>query len=690
MPDPAHQRHSPESCENGNSRSTRRSAKRADLACLNCRRKKVRCSGKQPICQNCQRLSQNCIYPNERRYARPEGSDNSHIRDLTDRISVLESKLGDMNAKLDCLLERSAAVESGRRWNSDRDLWAAPLTSDAVAALRPPNQFESQAGGNGRPESDLSLASIPLPVLLSTIDLYFAHCHQQPYSFFHEENFRQRLTNGLIPDHLLFAVLATSVRFSTNSFFQGRTQEISTAYANRSWKAIVHRCFNRNDTADVMVVQTITLLAIFDFTAGHERHGSAWVKIGISVRIAQDLRLMMDHDIPDLSPADQEERRRVFWSLYLLDRIVSCGRARPPAIIEASCQLQLPCSEWTWKEGKSIQKTDALYQFSSRSLSRKSRVGPFGLVVIMAYILSRAAQYMLQEYNIRSRDPLWDSNSDFASISSDLLYIESQFEFIKPIDYTLVKNGDDNGVQFSTTHLQVFSRALFYLCHCLLNHPFLLRHRLQTSNTKAPSTFLARCFDVGRSYARRLTLHLTEAQLTGCFLNASFYGYCAVVAGSIHTLYVHSSEPEVQKEASENLRMSLNVLKHVGRYWENVSVMSDTLQQLSINNSRFHIFVSSDPNIPPFPKDDEEIMWSLVDYSTMSSALKSTQVYDSSFVPTIDPGFLPLFDLFNSNTLVPPGGGAFLDSTEFHTTTSFPGEGLKEPSISNSDQVDED
>jgi hypothetical protein len=307
--------------------------------------------------------------------------------------------------------------------------------------------------------------------------------------------------------------------------------------------------------------------------AGHERHGSAWVKIGISVRLAQDLRLMMDDDTSDLPPADQEERRRVFWSLYLLDRIVSCGRARPPAILEASCQLQLPCGEKEWKEGESIEKTDTLYQLSSRTLSRKNNLGPFGLVVIMSYILSRAAQYMLQEYNIRSRDPLWDSNSDFASISSDLLYVESQFDFRRPINYSIGENDGSDTVLLSKAHLQVFSRALFYLSHCLLNHPFLLRHRLQTSNTQAPPTFLSRCFEVGRSCARHLALHLTEAQTTGSFLNTSFYGYCAVVVGAIHALYVHSPDEGIKKESFESLNMSLDVLKDIGRYWENVSVM---------------------------------------------------------------------------------------------------------------------
>ncbi|KAG7122688.1 hypothetical protein HYQ44_003586 [Verticillium longisporum] len=54
---------------------------------------------------------------------------------------------------------------------------------------------------------------------------------------------------------------------------------------------------------------TITLLSIYDFTAGHDRHDSAWVKIGLAVRMAQDLRLMMDNQTT-LGNAEKEERRR--------------------------------------------------------------------------------------------------------------------------------------------------------------------------------------------------------------------------------------------------------------------------------------------------------------------------------------------------------------------------------------------
>lgn len=289
---------------------------------------------------------------------------------------------------------------------------------------------------------------------------------------------------------------------------------------------------------------------------------------------------MMDSE-SDLSYSDQEERRRVFWSIYLLDRIVSCGRARPPAILEASCQLQLPCDEQIWR-AREWQKTEMLDQLSNKALLETKSQAPFALVVMMAYSLSRTAQYMLQDYNIRSRDPPWDANSDYASITSDLLYIESQLEVGRPImdvirdDFT-----EDGTIDQSRAGPVIFSVALFYLCHCLLNPPFLLRHRLEISNTKAPRSFLSRSFELGRSYAQRLTFILRDARLAGCTVSASFYGYCAVIAGTIQTLYMYSQNEIHQQDALECVRQNLTTLEEIARYWRNVRSMVRIILNLS-------------------------------------------------------------------------------------------------------------
>lgn len=109
-------------------------------------------------------------------------------------------------------------------------------------------------------------------VLLAVVDAYFIYCHNQPYSFFNEGNFRRGLSQGSLPEHLLLAVLAYAVRFSGHAYFNGRWYEAAVGYANRSWKSVVSSCITVSRTADVSIVQTIALLALFDFTGKSNIH----------------------------------------------------------------------------------------------------------------------------------------------------------------------------------------------------------------------------------------------------------------------------------------------------------------------------------------------------------------------------------------------------------------------------------
>ena len=290
----------------------------------------------------------------------------------------------------------------------------------------------------------------------------------------------------------------------------------------------------------------------------------------MAVRIAQDLRFMMD-TAAHLPFADQEERRRVFWSVYLLDRLISCGRGRPPAILDASCQLQLPCDERTWQSG-SWKRTPNLEQLSNRTLLGAEQQGPFAHVVVMAYTLGRGAQYMLQEFNIRSRDPPWDAQSDFASIESDLLYLESHLQMRQsPMDIIARYCSTDGRIEQSSAGPIIFSHALFHLCYCLLNHPFLLRRRLQSCRMAAPSSFLSRAFDSGWEHAKQLTDLLRETRIAGCIAQTSFYGYCSVVAGTIAALHQYSDNEWKQQRSSLLLQENINYLEEISRYWPNVS-----------------------------------------------------------------------------------------------------------------------
>lgn len=104
-------------------------------------------------------------------------------------------------------------------------------------------------------------------ILLSATDTYFQHCHNQPYALFHEESFRKRLASGAVPRHLAFAILATTVRFSSDPSYQHNKQDAMAAYASEAWKAIVLPWNGVENAAGLDILQAMFMLCSIDYTS---------------------------------------------------------------------------------------------------------------------------------------------------------------------------------------------------------------------------------------------------------------------------------------------------------------------------------------------------------------------------------------------------------------------------------------
>jgi hypothetical protein len=58
------------------------------------------------------------------------------------------------------------------------------------------------------------LIELPPPeVMEEAANLYFIHCHNQPYSVFHEGSFKMKLAAGLIEPQVQYCVLGMAVRY---------------------------------------------------------------------------------------------------------------------------------------------------------------------------------------------------------------------------------------------------------------------------------------------------------------------------------------------------------------------------------------------------------------------------------------------------------------------------------------------
>lgn len=78
-----------------------------------------------------------------------------------------------------------------------------------------------------------------------------------------------------MPDYLLQAVIASSLRFSTdpyfedNLFFTNKRKVTADIFANNSWRILSSRFVDGDDDCNVGVVQAITLLAIYEFVGAY-------------------------------------------------------------------------------------------------------------------------------------------------------------------------------------------------------------------------------------------------------------------------------------------------------------------------------------------------------------------------------------------------------------------------------------
>lgn len=584
--------------------------------------------------------------------------------DLLRRLSTIEAQLARLS-------EQGAQEASASRKFSDQSL------EDAGSPSRQsmPSQeysfdgqhrlsFSMPSPLNQSDSNTQSFSAMPPDEIVQhLVDTYFIHAHNQPYAYFQEEHFRQLLGLMILPRCLIFAVLASSVRFSNHDYFQGRTHEAMESYARQAWLSVLNEHLTVENCPNLHVAQTTNLLAIVDFTAG--RTSSGWLKIGLAVRIAQDLQLMKEPS-PMLPIVEQEERRRVFWSVYLLDKLVSCGKARPPAIADEDCHVQLPCEEEVFRTG-TWKQTATLHQLLNWNTDLGEIRGHFTLAILVASALGRCARYVLHERETDDVLP-WDSRSEFAAINSFLLLTEQHLhvEDLSVNDIIANNTLPDGSLDHQTVGHAIFARVVFHLCHCLLNHPFLLALRLQKLKSKAPSSFLSRSFQTCSEHACKIPALLDQAQKAGCHVEASFYAYSTCLAGSVLSLFIHgaSSKSQQPHELLEPGQQCLSILKDMGAFWDHASKMHTQLVNFDAHAQAFQRLIDPHASFEIEP-ELEALLWSMVDYGAMCGSSRSTSPEGQLPVNLQSPSFLNFDVGFTASSAFDMAGSESLSGVQF-------------------------
>ncbi|KAH6698382.1 fungal-specific transcription factor domain-containing protein [Leptodontidium sp. MPI-SDFR-AT-0119] len=534
--------------------SLERPAKRIRQACEPCRRKKSRCPGEKPVCSHCARLHQNCYYADERpenerasitpspqvAQHRPASSVAGDGR-IEDRLQFLENQLSEVLAN-QASMSRSTSVQ----------------VSDSPRRVIPPSLPNSGSSEKNLPSWD---------VIQRAAEIYLQYCDCQPLPLFQRSSFIRTLRNR--KPEVLLSILAVALRFSEDRQSRTNHARVANGYVEACRTIISKQVFEGN--VELSTIQALCLLTIVDFTDGHTRRASIHCSLAMSLAHNAGLTSESHAILPD---QEKEERRRCFWSLFLVKRLHGADFM----ILDFSAEDNFPWYPETTGEPVSPGHEP--------SPARTDEQGPNKGIVAYAIQLSevwfKITRYARRRGKPNSLPP-WSSQSEYSTILAHQMDFETRMPYMHRFEPAKFS-------QRSVEHLNsnrdywgpwLFIQFLYHTNLCLLNHPLLLSLRLRNFKCVIPEIFLQHTSDLISSHASWIInfIDMLEAKLFK--VTDPFLGHCVAIIATIYLQESFVEDPGTRREKHDNFDKCLKFIRGFGEQWPHLGRIANKLQRLA-------------------------------------------------------------------------------------------------------------
>ncbi|KAK7212247.1 hypothetical protein V2G26_019425 [Clonostachys chloroleuca] len=359
-------------------------------SCAGCRARKLKCSREIPSCTNCQRLDLSCIYDSLKN---KPGLKRGTLEKLTKRIDSLERQIIDRdnlvsNETPDQTTVNAAAVE-----HSDNDTSAltaltleTKILSSTISELSRTISVLTEASVAKRSSSvepetrsvkrqKVAESSAVVPTGSSTLALtatldsqedveslleaYFSNFH--PWiPMIHRSTFQSKVIDNhdeLDNDIVLHAIMIGASRYDDQ-----RKDPVEMSM-DRFQVACDHVLLTANQSLQLQNLQALTILAFRYLGDGNLT--KAWPIVAALTRMAEFLGICVEQSevkthtesfftpCPQALPqswAEEEETRRAFWNIFILDRICSITTGWKVALTADNSSRRLPVCGTFWNE----------------------------------------------------------------------------------------------------------------------------------------------------------------------------------------------------------------------------------------------------------------------------------------------------------------------------------------------------
>lgn len=347
---------------------------RQSTACNWCRSHKLKCDSEQPSCGNCRKRGVDCTTTDLRR----NGLEGRRLEPLgrhKRRKCIVPTPIRNRKPQDDLTATSTAAVHSNQfQQRHDTQVGSSNMTP-VTDKLRPMHQVIGSGGslytlaqwldlffakqpswdpifpyfqqGLGYSmEVPLSLG-ISLPELpsVSQTQQYISHFFSRIHPIFPiiiESDFvesikrlRSTSTSTLHSKDYPALALAYAVFSASADEAEGQITPLGTMYLEGAYILFAHIIAMPYLTS----VQALLMLTII--LRNRNKDGASWGLLGQTIRIAQSLGL---HQRVSSSPETEDLHARLWWTAYILERMMQLETGRPSAIHDEECCQILPAA----------------------------------------------------------------------------------------------------------------------------------------------------------------------------------------------------------------------------------------------------------------------------------------------------------------------------------------------------------
>ncbi|SPO05568.1 uncharacterized protein DNG_08255 [Cephalotrichum gorgonifer] len=295
----------------------------------------VRCDKRKDTCGNCARLRLTCSLPLS--FPNPAEDETTGLAKPR-RLRGVRACLACRQKKVRCSGDTPQCTHCGRSGRTctypelKRPIKGRETATESSASSPTLSPDESRESIVVRHDATPTPRTGITQDMLSLVDNFFELIYPLPsYAFLHPETTKKRCRDGQFHIALAFALCAVAAQHT------GYDRDQASRWVQSAEQSI----WQHLECPTVPRLQTLLLIIHHRMESG--RFERAFMLTAMAARFAAAMRL--NHEHPELDPIAREVRRRIVWSLKIVERYFAHGLAQFELCPTESIYLEFPLPE---------------------------------------------------------------------------------------------------------------------------------------------------------------------------------------------------------------------------------------------------------------------------------------------------------------------------------------------------------